>query len=322
MRRHRWTVVVTVALLAVLLSVTAAPAVAHTNDVEADAQLSAEGTLLVEWEFITVDGWLVVRADDGGAPGEPIGHTRLDGGTGFNTDATVAIDDAAWDAQTGSREVWVTLHREAEGQGFDPDDDPVLRTFGQPARSQLTVGKADTSARLTAQGFSPQETSNGTISTRRVALPEDGYVVTHAVNGTIPSNISADDTGEILGSKALSAGTHENVTIELDDGFVEASGDRAVVKLVVYRGNGEFDPETAAMVTAGNAPVGSAVAVDFRSGGATPTPTTSEPSIVTTPAATATPSSATAGDGDGVGPLGAVLAAAVAALVAATRRRR
>ena len=316
-------VTVAFAVVVLVLSVAVAPAAAHTNDVEADAQLSADGTLLIEWEFITVDGWLVVRADDSGQPGEPIGWTRLEGGSGFNTDATVAIDDAEWDAQSGSRDLWVTLHREAEGQGFDPDDDPVLRTFGQPARSRLTVETADTAARLTAQGFSPQETANGTVSARRVELPEDGYVVAHAVNGSVPASVPTNDTGEIVGASALSAGTHGNVTVELDEAFVEASGERAVVKLVLYRGSGEFDPETAEMVTAGEAPVGSAVAVDFRAGRSTPTPTVSESAIVTTPAATATPSPAeTAGDGDGVGPLGTALAVAVVALVAIGRRRR
>jgi hypothetical protein len=321
MGRYR-NVVVVFAALAFVLAVAVAPATAHTNDVEADAQLSADGTLLVEWEFITVDGWLVVRADDGGTPGEPIGHTRLDGGAGFNTDATVSIDDAAWNRQDGSREVWVTLHREADGQGFDPDDDPVLRTFGQPARSQLTVEKDDEPARLMAQGFSPQKATNDTVSARHVELPEDGYVVAHAVNGTIPSNISANDTGEVLGSKALSAGVHENVTVDIDEEFVAASGERVVMNLVVYRESGEFDLETAEPVTAGGAPVGSAVAVDFRSNGSTtPTPTVSESSIVTTPATTSTPSSPeTAGDGSGMGPLGAALA--VVALVAIQRRRR
>lgn len=322
MTRHRRTAVATIAALAVLLValLAAAPAAAHTNDVEADAQLSADGTLLVEWEFITVDGWLVVRADDDGEPGEPIGWTRLEGGSGFNTDAPVAIDDGEWDAQSGSRELWVTLHREAEGQGFDLDDDPVLRTFGQPARSQLTVEKADAPARLTAQGFSPQETTNGTVSARRVGLPEDGYVVAHAVNGTIPSNISANDTGEIVGATALSAGTHGNATVELDEEFVEASGERAVVKLVVYRGSGAFDPATAEMVTAGGAPVGSAVAVDLRSGESTPT--VSESSLVTTatpPSSTVTTTPESTGDGAGVGVFGAVFAV-LAALVAARTR--
>jgi hypothetical protein len=322
--RYR-TAVLAVAAIAVVLSVAVTPAAAHTNNVEADAQLSADGTLVVEWEFITVDGYLVVRADDGGEPGEPIGHTPLEGGSGFNTDATVAIDDTEWDAQSGSRDLWVTLHREAAGQGFDPEEDPVLRTFGEPARSQLTVEGADASARLTAQGFSPQETTNGTVSVRHVELPEDGYVVAHTVSGTIPSNVPANETGDIVGTTQVSAGTHGNVTVELDENFVNSSGDRAVLKTVLYRGSGPFDPETAEMMTAGDTPIGSALTVDFVSTDeTTPTATVSESDIITTatpdamtPTATAT-SSDTADDGTGVGIVSAVLAV----LMTAVLRRR
>lgn len=47
----------------VLLVVVAVPATAHTNHAEADAQRSADGTLVVEWVFSDLDGWLVVRPE-------------------------------------------------------------------------------------------------------------------------------------------------------------------------------------------------------------------------------------------------------------------
>ena len=119
MARTAPAVVAAALAVGLLVATAAAPVAAHVDDVEADDQHSADGTLLLEWEFVGTDGWVVVRADDGGEPGAVLGHRRVTPETAFRTDTTVGMDEAAWASVEDSREVWVVLHREDGGEGFE-----------------------------------------------------------------------------------------------------------------------------------------------------------------------------------------------------------
>ena len=319
--------VVAVALAVGLVLATAvAPVAAHIDHVEADDQRSADGTLLLEWEFVGTDGWVVVRADDGGEPGAVLGHRRVTPETAFRTDTTVEIDEEAWASVEDSREVWVVLHREGGGEGFDPEEDPLQTGFsGDPSGTRLTVEKGSTTS-VTAQGFSPETPTDGTVTVRRVELAEAGHVAVHRVDGDIAANVGDEDVGEAVGSVRLSAGVHENVTVELGESFREEASGETLLAAVVYAGEGALDADDTAAVTAGDALVSTVFGVEFRDqdgAGPTPTPTPEESDIVNTPELTATltptataTTTAASTDGDGAGPGAA--AAALALVVGAT----
>jgi hypothetical protein len=86
---------VAVLTVAATLAVAIAPVVAHIDHVETDDQVSADGTLRLEWQFVGSDGWVAVRADDDGEPGAVLGHRRANPEQPFRTDTTVRIDEAA-----------------------------------------------------------------------------------------------------------------------------------------------------------------------------------------------------------------------------------
>ena len=317
--------VIAVALAVGLVLATAvAPVAAHVNDIEADDQRSADGTLLLEWEFVGTDGWVAVRADDGGDPGEVLGHRRVTPETAFRTDATVEIDENAWASVEDSREVWVVLHSEGEGEGFDPEEDPLQTGFsGEPAGARVTVERAAAPTSVAAQGFGAETSTDGTVTVRRVELAEAGHVAVHRVDGDIAANVADEDVGEAVGSVKLSAGVHENVTVDLEKSFREEASGETLLAAVVYVGDGAFGDDGTTAVTAGGSLVNTVFGVKLRgsnSTGPTPTPTLEEADVINTPEPTATTTS-TEGDGAGPGPATMGLALVVGAALAAVRRR-
>lgn len=327
-RTTRTTATVLLALLTVL-AVAVMPVAAHVNGVEADDQHSVDGTLVLEWEFVSSDGWAVVRADDGGEPGEALAARRVDPETAFQRDTTITIDEAAWANWGGSRTVWVVLHQEDGGEGFDLEDDPMRTGLdGDPAGSRFTVERADGPASVTAQGFSPETSTDGTVTIRRVELAEAGYVGVHTVDADIAANVEDEDVGEAVGATRLDAGVHENVTVELDEAYLRDAGTEALLEAVAYSGTEGFEADSTRPVTAGDSLVSTTFGVEFRGEfveGPTPTPTPEEADLVNTPEPsepTATPTaSPTQGDGPGLGGVAAALALVVATVVAVARAR-
>ena len=317
--------VVAITLAVGLLAATAvAPVAAHVNDIEVDDQRSVDGTLRLEWEFVGTDGWVAVRGDDGGDPGEVLGHRRVTPETAFRTDTTVKIDESAWASVEDSREVWIVLHSEGEGEGFDPEEDPLRTGFsGEPAGTRVTVERAAAPTSVAAQGFSTEPSTDGTVTVRRVELAEAGHVAVHRVDGDIAANVADEDIGEAVGSVQLSAGVHENVTVDLKESFREEASGGTLLAAVVYAGDGAFGDDATTAVTAGGSLVSTVFGVELRgsnSTGPTPTPTPEEADVVNTPEPTATATS-TEGNGAGPGPATMGLALAVAATLAAVRRR-
>ena len=314
--------VAAVMAVAATLAVAVAPVVAHTDHVEADDQASADGTLLLEWEFVASDGWVAVRADGGGDPGRGLGHRRTNPEQPFRTDTTVGIDEAAWADWNGSRDVWVVLHREDGGEGFDPAEDP-LRTGldGEPAGSRVTVERADAPASVTAQGFQPETSTDGTVTVRRVELPDDGFLAVHPVDADVAANAADEDVGDPVGAVRLDAGVHENVTVELEEAYPATVDTEELFSAVLYTGSEGFEAGSTAPVTVDDALVRTTFGVEFRGGVVEgPTPTAPDEDLVTTPEATDTPSpTPTAGDGAGVGVAAAVVALVLGGLLAARR---
>jgi hypothetical protein len=309
--------VLTLAVLATLVG--AGVAGGHSvNYVSADAQVSDDGTVVVEGAFIEESGWAVVHERTADGYGEALGATRLPRRNAFYTDIAVAIEEPAWRNWT-SREVVVVLHGE-DGDGAFTDDDPPLAGFGTVVQSRVVVERGPT-ALVTGEGDFPQRTDEPRVVVRRATLPADGHLVVR--------NRTAD--GRVVGSRALDAGTHRNVTVSVNESFHEATGGSFAAHVGLHRddGDAEFDGDESA-VEAGNDSITTRFNVEpARSGGVvtTPVPTTAPPGGNGTSSGTATDDPTASGTTDtggqpGFGVVAAALAPMLLALGAWARRHR
>ncbi len=229
------------------------PVSAHVNDVRADPQVSADGTVLVETAYVADDAWIALYRDDDGERGELLASQRLSG-AGFRTDLGVTIDEAAWsdwsEGEAGT--VHIALHNDEGSSGFDREEDPVLTFFGREATDRFTLERGP-GAYVGTRAFSPQETDGPRVTVRTARLPRDGHLVARNVTNAGDENETAL---EPVGSTALSAGTHGNVTVELDEEYYERQDARARIGFTVYRddGDGSFGPGDEP-VRAGDEPV-------------------------------------------------------------------
>jgi hypothetical protein len=218
------------------------PVSAHVNDVRADPQVSADGTVVVETAYVADDAWLAVYGDDDGSRGELLGVRRLDG-AGFRTDFPVTIDGEHWSdwPEGEARTVHVALHNDEGSGGFDREEDEVLTFFGREATDRFTLERG-TEAYVGTRAFSPQETDGPSVTVRTVRLPADGHLVARNVTGAGGENETAL---EPVGATALDAGTHGNVTVELDEDYYERQGSRVRIAFSLYRddGDGSFDAD-------------------------------------------------------------------------------
>lgn len=279
-------------LAGLLLVSLATPAAAHTNDIEVDTQVSADGTVRVESALLLDGGYAVVRRNGSdGRPGEPIGHVRL-GRSEFRQGFTIPIDGDAWADWGDNRTVWVVLHREAGGDGFDPDEDPIQEnTFGRLAAERITLAKGDGETSVIAERFDPQQTGENAVTVSRVALATDGHVAVRAVTD--------EGVGRVLGSTSLPAGVTTNVSVQIDGSVFAERGRSVTLAAQAYAGNGGF--EDARQVRAGGTSVRSAFEVE-RTGSIDATPaggggTATDGGNGTDTAAVVTPTAEGAGTG-------------------------
>ncbi|RNJ27391.1 DUF7282 domain-containing protein [Halosegnis longus] len=288
--------VVAVALVLVLASVPL-PVAAHLNHVTAGTQQTPDGTVVVESSFASNDGYLTVQRDDGGEPGEVIGVTSIRSQR-YRIDVGITIDDAVW-AEWETQPVHIVLRRDDGDDEFDPEDDPVVESFGSAATERLTVAKGPQAVVTASETLNPD--ADGTVTVRRATLPEAGHLVVQ--NAT---------TGRTLGTTPLDAGTHESVTLAVN---ATARADARV--LLADDAAGESP------MLAGESPIATNTTVAAppdASESATPTPP-----LVTTPSETVTatetprPTETTTGSQPGFGLLAA--AGALALVLAGAGRR-
>jgi len=245
----------------------------HGTHVDVDPQVSSDGTVVVETLSMLRLGFVVLRADDGGSPGEPVGHARVPG-IGYQAAVPVAVDNGTWDDWTGNRTLWAVLHRDDGDGQFDPDSDPAMTARNPAARARFALRKsASGAARVLGTGRQARPLTDGAVTLPRAALPQPGHLVVEPVDG-----------GEPVGATALDAGGHANVTVALNDSFVAAQPDRFRARAVVYRDNGEaegaLDAGDRPVAVAGE-PVATVVVVRTDEDGGvvvlTPEPTGTEP---------------------------------------------
>lgn len=169
---------------------------------------------------ITMDaaGWVVIHKDNGSGPvvpaivSEPV---HLDKGT--NTDVMIPIAEGTSLSQ--GENLWVMLHHDDgrigtyEFDGANGFDNPIVEG-GAPVMTKIAV----TGASITA---ADQAVSNNQITIASVTLVKDGWLVVHNDDGT--GNITLPG---IIGKKYLTAGTHTNVVIDLDNTNTYTAGQK------------------------------------------------------------------------------------------------
>ena len=246
-------------VVAVLLVVAAGVAAAHGNHATATPQVSANGTVVVERAVAAESAHLVLRADDGGAPGPVLGSRSLD--RGRHTGVRVQFDPGAWDRVTDNTTVWAVLHADDGDGEFDPEADDMLLRFGDPAGDRLPLRRGD--APVTVATVGSGDAADG-IPVAVTSLARPGHLAVYpATNGT---------DGDPLGSLSLPAGHHTDLTVPLD-GRPNGS-----VLVVVHAddGDGEFDPTADPPVRVSGTPVASRYDPSARQSVSVTTPTPGE----------------------------------------------
>ena len=243
----------------------------HGDHVSIDAQAVSDGTVLVETVSAAGPSFVVLWTDDGGSRGVPVGHASVPAAS-FRTNVAVRLADETWSEWSGNRTLRVVLHRDDGDGSFDPDDDPSMASRNPAAESSVTLGRTDGDAdRVLARVFGAQRLRDGSLTVRRVDLSRPGYVVATSVDGD-----------RVVGTRALDAGTHRNVTLTLNDSFLADQRRDFRVRLVAYHddGDGSFDADDRP-VTVGDDRVATSLVVRQSLTTGTGPPTTTRPLVIT-----------------------------------------
>lgn len=271
------------AVLVILgLSLLAVPVAAHGNYVSTDSQVSADGTVRMELTVILADGFVVLHADAGGEPGEPVGHGAIE--PFVHPDYAVDVDAGWWANRTGNVSLWAVLHHDDGDGEFHPSDDPPLRTGADDrlVADRFAVRKAAAGpTNVMAEREKAQATGTNVVTIRRVRLASDGYVVIRAAEA---------GPGRIVGQRALPAGNHSSVNVTIDETFYERRPEDFKLWAVVHASDGDdtFEPAEDPAVRVGNGTVMTRFAVERTdpieqtpTPEATPTAKTAAPHTVT-----------------------------------------
>jgi len=313
-------------LLALALVASAGPVVAHGNHVEVDSQRSTDGTVVVEAVRPLTDGFVVLhRATDGGDLGAPVGHTEVDFEDGFRQAVAVEMDADAWADWPANGSLWVAFHADSDGDGeFDPGVDERASAFGATTGQSVTLSKSDRAASVVAERAQAQQTTTATATVDAATLPADGFLVLRTESGT---------DGRVVASTALSAGSHENVTLDVDPAVFTENRSTVGLYAQLYTddGDGAFG-DGDRLVRAGDSPVSTyflvwqvdelsttserAVRTPTTDGGGVVTPTATSTTSATTDAATTGSSNSSV---PGYGVVHALVALALAVVVFARR---
>ncbi len=228
-------------------------AAAHGNHLTVDPQVSSDGTVVVENFFLQNGGYLVLHADKGGEPGKVVGVRQF--GPGYHSSVPIRMDRQFWRSAGDTVTVWATLHRNDGDGRFERGDDEIFRSFGGFTGRAIPVAKADSGQAyvVAANPFEVRQTTDGpNVTIRNVSLASDGYVAIHATEQDY-------SPGQVVGQTALSAGTHENVTVSMNGSYYGSLDARYSLWAVVHTsdGDGSFDPASDTVLQAGNETVGS-----------------------------------------------------------------
>jgi hypothetical protein len=174
--------------------------------VYATDQLAADNTVTVGSVVTAQNGFIVIHADDAGAPGAVLGFAPVVAGS--NNDIAVTLEGEA------PASVWPMLHVDTGEAGtyefgtVEGADGPVI-VDGAVAMSQITIGtpsmRVNDQIVLHGDGMEMSETL--TITADSVVSEAEGFLVIHSDGGGSP--------GPVLGYAPVTAGLNRNVAVEI-----------------------------------------------------------------------------------------------------------
>lgn len=215
-------------------------AAAQTPSLTVAPQTLENGSITLASVTLAEDGFVVVHAYD--TNGElvltpPLGLTYLTAGTYENVEIALAPELLEANGYTAgsTKNVVPMIHLDANAnQSYEfpegPDVPVMVNDQMVVAELPLTIGgemmgMGEVQPALTV---SDQTVSDGALTLDTVTVAEDGFVVVHAY----------DTAGELvltppLGVTYLTAGTHENVQVALDEAFLVLYGYGSEAKAVL-----------------------------------------------------------------------------------------
>lgn len=189
-----------------------------------DQPLGSMNDLWFSAVLLDQPGWVVVHADNNGAPGEVLGYSSLLP-SGLSTGVTVTVDPSA----VGNT-VWAMLHYDTgtagtyefgEVEGADP---PVLDAGGSPVMSSLLVQPPVQPS--TSEGEAAMSAVEVGLYEWRIdmptSLPAGTITLTVTNDGTVPHNFEIDGNGiEQAFETDLAPGETRTMEIALQPGTYE-----------------------------------------------------------------------------------------------------
>jgi hypothetical protein len=265
----RKSVAVVLVLVVSLLAASVVTAQEVTPSVTVSDQAVEDATVTVDSVVSDGQGWIVIHADEDGAPGAVIGQAAVSDGE--NTDVAVEID-----MSQATETLYAMLHTDSGEMGMYefPDADPPVEVDGEIVVQAFTV----TGGLRPSVTVMDQAIEDSTVVVPQAISEGPGWMVIHADADGAP--------GPVIGNAALSDGVNSDVSVEID---VDAATETLYAMLHTDSGEmGTYEfPD-------GDPPVqveGNVVVEPFAvTGGlpaaqeATPTPTPAEEEATATPA--------------------------------------
>ena len=162
-----------------------------------DQTLGADGTVTIDNVTADVKGWMVIHADDGGAPGPVIGHAAVSAGE--NSDVMVEVD-----ASQVTETLYAMLHVDAGTEGeyeFPGDDGPARDAEGNVVTPPFMVSLPNS---LTVED---QTIEDGTVTIAGISAAVPSWMVIHADDG---------GPGPVIGHAPVEQGQNNDVVVEID----------------------------------------------------------------------------------------------------------
>lgn len=193
-----------------------------TGAITVQDQTLTQNILVVERVIVSHNSWLVVRTvSDDNSPDEMIAEpVLLTAGT--HDDVIVQLDNT--DAPEADLEdgdtLAVLLHADdGDGEFNESLDEPITDNTGNEVMEFVEISSPEVSV-------VDQELVDNTITLDNVNLQRDGWIVVHSADAT--GNINEDD---IIARTFVTAGSHDNIVVELDEDHNLTSGSDFFIRL-------------------------------------------------------------------------------------------
>jgi|GEM_PF-412528 hypothetical protein len=187
------------------------------NAIQADDQTLEDPTsVLIAKVVADVDSFVVIHADDGGSPGEVIGHVSVTAGE--TTDVEVSLEREAVDGET----LYAMLHVDDPADGeytfgdAEGEDAPALDADGAVVVDSFKVTIEGADITPSVDVLDQELTNPLEVNIASVTAAVDGYIVIH----------EADENGDLvvepaIGFAAVSQGENTNVKVTLNRDAVD-----------------------------------------------------------------------------------------------------